>query len=145
MRWIPSWASHWTAFPSVSSPFLSLQFFQTGTTLEILTVVLVTQNEALSIYCRWTLWVPSPHCWAFWLRSLPLSPESFSPPESLVLSRGPLSSHPLRQFICIHSLVLSCSPLNYMILVSLSPPLPLLSLTMVPPSLCFPQLFSPRF
>ena len=36
--------------------------------------------EVLTIYWRWTLWVPSSQCWAFWLRSLPLGPESLSPP-----------------------------------------------------------------
>ena len=36
--------------------------------------------EVLTIYWRWTLGVPSSQCWAFWLRSLPLGPESLSPP-----------------------------------------------------------------
>jgi hypothetical protein len=44
--------------------------------------------EALFIYWRWTLRVPSPRCWAFWLRSSPLSTESLSTPRSLVASRG---------------------------------------------------------
>jgi hypothetical protein len=39
-------------------------------------------------YWRWTLLIPTLHCWAFHLRSLPLSPESLSPPRSLVHSRG---------------------------------------------------------
>jgi hypothetical protein len=30
LSWIPLWACHWTFFPSGSSPFSSLQFFQTG-------------------------------------------------------------------------------------------------------------------
>jgi hypothetical protein len=44
-----------------------------------------------SFYWRWTLQIPSPHCWEFHLSSLPLCPEDFSPPRFLVLSRG--SSH----------------------------------------------------
>ena len=44
--------------------------------------------DALSSCWRWALQVPSPHCRAFHLRSLPLSPESLSPPRSLVHSGG---------------------------------------------------------
>jgi hypothetical protein len=40
----------------------------------------------LSSCWRWALFVPSPYCWAFHLRFLPLSPESLSPPRSLGLS-----------------------------------------------------------
>ena len=32
--WIPLWACHWTFFSSGSSPFPSLQFFQTGTIMD---------------------------------------------------------------------------------------------------------------
>ena len=39
-----------------------------------------------SFYWKWTLQVPTGHCWAFQIRSLPLSPESLSPPTSLILS-----------------------------------------------------------
>ena len=41
---------------------------------------------ALTFYWRWTLQVPSPHCWAFYLRSLLLGPESLSTFRSLVHS-----------------------------------------------------------
>jgi hypothetical protein len=33
LSWIPIWTCHWTSFLSRSSPFLSLQFLQTGTIL----------------------------------------------------------------------------------------------------------------
>jgi hypothetical protein len=52
-----NWASHWTTFPSVSSPFLSLQFFYIGTVL-CQTIWLWLSNpvlliKALRIYWRW--------------------------------------------------------------------------------------------
>jgi hypothetical protein len=43
---------------------------------------------ALSIYWRLTLQVPSLQCWAIWLRSPPMNPESVISPGFLVLSRG---------------------------------------------------------
>jgi hypothetical protein len=33
LSWIPIWTCHWTSCPSMSSPFLFLQFFWTGTIL----------------------------------------------------------------------------------------------------------------
>jgi hypothetical protein len=42
--------------------------------------------DVLSFCWRWALEVHSAHCRAFHLRSLPLSPESLSPPRSLVHS-----------------------------------------------------------
>ena len=41
---------------------------------------------APSFYCelclwRWSVQVPSPHCWAFWLRLFPLSPGNLSLPK----------------------------------------------------------------
>ena len=44
--------------------------------------------DDLSLHWRRTLQVPSPYCRAFHLGSLPLSPESLSPPRSVVYSRG---------------------------------------------------------
>ena len=44
------------------------------------------------LHWRWALQFPSPHCMAFHLESFPLSPESLSPPRSLVHFRG--SSQP---------------------------------------------------
>ena len=40
LSWIPVWACHWTSFSSGSSPFLFLQFSQTGTIM------------SLSFYCE---------------------------------------------------------------------------------------------
>jgi hypothetical protein len=37
---------------------------------------------------RYPVFFPSPYCWAFHLSSLPLIPESLSPPSSLVHSGG---------------------------------------------------------
>ena len=58
--------------------------------LELLTVGWqpIFPLDDLSLHWRRTLQVPSPHCRAFHLRSLPLSPESLSPPRSVVYSRG---------------------------------------------------------
>jgi hypothetical protein len=61
----------------------------------------VSPLEALSISWRWTIQVPFPQCWAFWLRS-PQWVLSLSPPRSLVLSRG--SPHlPLTKAVYFHS------------------------------------------
>ena len=63
--------------------------------------------EALSIYWRQTLLVLSPHCWAFWLRSASLSPESLSP--SRYFLEGLLISHLLR----LHISIPSAGPLGF--------------------------------
>lgn len=69
-------------------------FFKTGTILDQ-SFWLWDNNpipplDVLSFYWRRTLQVPFPHCWVFRPRFLPLSPESFLPPRSLVHSRGSL-------------------------------------------------------
>ena len=95
--------------------------------------------NALSFYWRWTLQVPSPHCWAFHLKSLTLSPESFSPSKSLVHST--VSPHlPPPKIAYFHSFcrpsgLHSCFPTpspQYLITFSFPP---LLFPTQVPPSL----------
>jgi hypothetical protein len=43
----------------------------------------------------WSLQVPSSYCWAFRLRSSPLSPRSLSHSRSLEFSRGFPHNHPL--------------------------------------------------
>lgn len=149
MRWIPSCASHWTTFPSVSSPFLPLQFFYTWIVLGQKFWLWVSNPvpllEALDIYWRWVLWVPSSQCWACWLRSPPLSPYNLLPPGSLVLSRGSSYSHlPPMLLISIHSLgplgFSLIGPPPYLMLVPF--PLPLPSAIQVSPSLCLQWLFS---
>jgi hypothetical protein len=40
---------------------------------------------AMSIYWRWSLQVPFPHCWAFWLMPSPLGPGSLPHPNSWYL------------------------------------------------------------
>jgi hypothetical protein len=53
---------------------------------------------------KWALQVPSPHqCRAFHLKYLPSSPESFSPPRSLLHSRGPPTSYLLKLPLSIPS------------------------------------------
>ena len=98
MRWIPSWASHWTSFSSVSAPFFvpTVLLDRNNSWSELL--IVGWQPHTSTFYWRWT--VQGSHCLAFHLRSLPLSPESFSPPRSLVLSRVP---PPLRLHISLHS------------------------------------------
>jgi len=63
------------------------------------------------IYWRWPLQVPFLHCWAFWLRSSPLSPGRLSHPKSL--EEVPLIPHPPQLHISIHSPgPLGCSPVS---------------------------------
>ena len=76
---------------SVSSPFLSVQFFrQEQIRIRNFDCGLVI----LFLHLRdiYLLEVPSPICLAFWLRSLPLSPESLSPPNLWYLSQGTSTS-----------------------------------------------------
>jgi hypothetical protein len=54
--------------------------------------------------------VPSPYCQAFQLKSLPLSPDSLSPPMSLVHSGG--YSQPPTSWGCLFS-ILSASPQGF--------------------------------
>ena len=92
MSWMPTWVWNWTFFFSRSSPYLFLQFFQTGTVLSQISLLwdgnLIHLLDAPLFYWKWSLQVPSPHCWAFNLRSLTLSYESLSPPRSLVHFKG---------------------------------------------------------
>ena len=91
LSWIPLWACCWTFISPGSSPFPILQFFQTrkimGQSFDCgmatpsliccpLFLLEVGSISALSL------------CQEFYLRSLPLSPESFSPPRSVVHSGG---------------------------------------------------------
>ena len=150
MSWLPLWACRRTSFSLGSSPFLSLKFFQTGKIMGprfdcgMATLFL---NDALSFYWRLALQVTSPHCRAFHLRSLPLRPESLSPPRSLVHSAAPL------QLLRLPVSILSAAPQGFSPLpppntTSCSPLLtPLPSPTHVPLSLppcdCF--LLSPNW
>jgi hypothetical protein len=61
-------------------------------------------------WCRLALYVSSPYCWAFHLRSLPLSPESLSPPRSLVHSQG---SPPTSYFLRLPAYILSAGPQGF--------------------------------
>jgi hypothetical protein len=59
------------------------------------------------VFCwRWALLVPSPHCRAFHLKSHSLSPESFSPPKSLVHSRAHPHPSPPTSLGCLFPLFL---------------------------------------
>lgn len=130
MRWILSWAG--TAFPSVSSPVLSLKFFldRNNSGSAILTVGWQPHSSTwdLSLYWRWTLRVPSLHWWAFHLRPLPWSPGSLWHPRSLWISRG----SPISYLLQLHIFTNSSGPQGffpvfppYLILFpfSLTPPL----------------------
>ena len=67
--------------------------------------------DALSFFWRWALQVP--HCGAFHLKSLHLSPKSFSPPRSLLFWSVPLTptyQACLFPFFCWCSVFQSCSP-----------------------------------
>jgi hypothetical protein len=88
---------------------------------------------------RWTLQIPSPHCGAFHLRSLLLSPESLLPPRSPVHLTGfPYLLPPEVPYFhsfCGPSGLHSCSPPPSKYLIMCSPfSLPLPSPTQVPPS-----------
>ena len=83
--------------------------------------------------------VPSPQCWAFHLRSLPLGTENFLPPRSLLNFRGSLHLLPPKVSILFASPqdFTTVSPLpipNHVLLF----PLLVLSPTQVPPSICLP-------
>jgi hypothetical protein len=67
------------------------------------------KNDALSFYWRWTLQVPSPHCKAFHLRSLSLSPESLLLPGLLNILEGLPTSYLLRMPV----LILSAGPQSF--------------------------------
>ena len=67
--------------------------------------------DALSFFWRWALQVP--HCGAFHLKSLHLSPKSFSPPRSLLFWSVPLTptyQACLFPFFCWSSGFQYCSP-----------------------------------
>jgi hypothetical protein len=107
MEWIPSWAGHWIAFLSLSSMFVSLHFFYTGTILGPKFRRSVGDSiyllRALSIYWKLSLQAPSSHCWAFLVRSFPVSPGSLLHAMSLELSRGFCCPLPPQLHISIHS------------------------------------------
>ena len=68
--------------------------------------------DALSFSWRWVLQVPSLHCRAFHLRSLPLNPESLSPPKSLVhILEGPTNLLPPKVNCFLILLILRASVL----------------------------------
>ena len=48
LTWIHNWSGHWISFPSVSSPILSLQFFQTETILDELSYECKISSALLS-------------------------------------------------------------------------------------------------
>jgi hypothetical protein len=144
MSWIPIWTGHWTTLPSVSLYICTCCSFRKeqsilGQKFRLWVGNSVPPLEALSIYWRWILWVPSSQCWASWLRSPLFCPESLSLPRSLVLSRG--SPHlPPSEVVYFHFLLaLWPSPLstppNWFCLPH---PLPLPSPTQVLPVLCLP-------
>jgi hypothetical protein len=103
LSWIPILACHWISFSSGFSPFLSLLFFQTETIMSqsywLWDGNPIFSLDVLSLRWRRTLQVPSPHCTAFHLRFLSLSPEILSPPRSLVHSRGFFHLLPKQSFL----------------------------------------------
>ena len=94
-----------------------------------------------SICWRWSLQVPSHHCWAFWLRAHQLNPRNLSQPRSLGDSKGsPIQiPHPPQLHISIPSPgPLEFSPVFPPYLILLPFPLTLSSPIQVSPSLCLP-------
>jgi len=149
LRWILLWACHWALFSSVSSPFSSLHFLQTGRIMGhscdcgIATLSL----DALSFCWRWAQQFPSPHCRVFHQGSPSLIPKRLSLPTSLIhsggfseLPRSPvsiLSADPQGFNLFPSSNARSCSPL----LLPLSP-FPALSLPPFPLVVAFFSLSS---
>ena len=84
MGWIPTWGGLWIAFPSVSDPCFVLAFpwDRNNSGLKILRWVNghIPQLGAISLYWMWSLQVIFPLCWAFWLMTSPLGPESLPHP-----------------------------------------------------------------
>lgn len=93
------------------------------------------QLGIISIYLWWSLEVPFPHFWVFWLRLSPLSPENFS--HSMFLGLSTLHPpKPLRwifPFLLLALRALLLSP-PYLILSPFSSPLFLFLLKSLPPS-----------
>jgi hypothetical protein len=90
LSWIPLWACHWTFFSSGSSPFPSLQFFQTGANMgQSFDYGMATPSL---IWCPvFPLDVGSVSSLSFLCDiscKFPLSPENLSPPRSLVHNWG---------------------------------------------------------
>ena len=122
-----------------SLDFLSLCFFsifdpavpldRKNSVLKFLTMR--KQPHLSTFYLRCTLQIPSPHYWAFHLRSRLLSVESLSPLRSLVHSRGSpyllvkTSVAYFNSFYWVSGL-LSCSP-QYLTMFPFFTPCPLLS------------------
>jgi hypothetical protein len=133
--------SHWTIFLLISAPFLFLHFFRQEQFWVQNLKVASLHLRALSMDWRWSLQVPSPHCWAFWLRSSSLSPKRLLHPNYLGHSGGSLCT-PSPEAAYFHSFswpsgILSCI-LPYLLLTP--SPLPLPSPSQVTPIILFPLL-----
>jgi hypothetical protein len=62
--WASRWACYWLAISSVSAPYLSLNFFETGQIWGPEWVaVLIPPLRVFPGWSRWPLQIPCPHCW----------------------------------------------------------------------------------
>jgi hypothetical protein len=110
LSWIPLWACRWTFFSLGSSPFPSLQFFQTGTNMG--------QSCDCGMATLSLTWCPGgrlykfpfPTCQAFHPR--PLSSESLSLPRSLVYFGGTPNFLPPK-VACFYSLFALGAPVLF--------------------------------
>jgi hypothetical protein len=147
LSWIPLWLCSGPSFPQVPLYFHPCSSFrQEQLWARVLTLGWQPPPslDALSFCWRWALHVPSPHCRAFHLRSLPLSSESLSPPMSLVHSGGspqpPISRGCLFPFflLVLRASVLSLYPiLDHVPLSPLPQPLSLPGPVLLSPCDCF--------
>jgi hypothetical protein len=141
MWWIPSWNGLSFSFCSIFVPVFPL-----GTIWDQKfwrwVVGSIPLLGSLSIYWRWSPQVLSPHCWAFQVRSSPLSYESLSHSRSLGLSIALPRQSPAAAYFYLFSWpsgLLSSLPL--FLTLPLFPLLP--PPTKVPPSLCLSWLLFP--
>ena len=130
MRWIPSWASHWTAFPLVFSLFCSCSSFRRE---QFWVRVFDCEMANPSLHLRSCLSIggglyefPVPTVRPF----IQLNPESLSPPWSPIVSRGfSYLPSPYSNVAYYHSFIHSAGPWGfspvspqYLNMFPLSPP-----------------------
>ena len=80
---------------------------------------------ALSIFWRWSLQAPYPHCWAFWLRSFTMNSGILPHPRSMGLpGDSPCTQHIFHSFFWPSGHLSCLSPYLILLPIPLLPPFP---------------------